>query len=150
MIKGIITRIVTTSLGRWILGSVVALLISGAAWKWHAFKEDLIHQGQVVCVQEINKQTVIDLQDALAAERVTSQRMQDLARAAATANARAKSRLTFSQARVNLLLKEKKEQEKTDETYAAWSNTPLPSGVAGRLRNAQSGSDPDTVPGNSN
>ena len=38
-------RIVTTSLGRWLLGGFVALLLSTGAWKWHAFKEDLIHKG---------------------------------------------------------------------------------------------------------
>ena len=150
MIGKLLARIVTTSLGRWILGGTVALLISGAAWKWHAFKEDLIHQGQVVCVQEINKQTVIDLQDALADEKIVNATLVALAVARAEENQQARARLRDSEFRVASLLTEKREQEKTDETYAAWSNTPLPSGVAGRLRDAQSGSDPDTVSGNSN
>ncbi len=86
MIAGLFTRVVATSLGRWILGGTVALLLSAGAWKWHAFKEDLIHQGQQVCGQEINKQTVIDLQDALAAERATAGELRAIALATAVEN----------------------------------------------------------------
>lgn len=141
MIWKLILRVVTTSLGRWILGGSVALLLATSAYKWHQFKEDLIHQGQQVCVQEINKQTMIDLQAALVAERIVAEELRANAVANAAVNEEARARLRDSESRVDSLLAAQKAQEKTDETYAAWSNTTLPSGVADRLRNAAAGSD---------
>lgn len=129
-----------TVIGRWVTASLIAMLLSGLAWKWHQFKEDLIHQGQQVCVQEINKQTVIDLQNALAAERATAMELRALATAAASENEAARQRIREAEDKTDALLAARKEQEKTDETYAAWSNTPLPAGVADRLRGLSPGS----------
>ena len=139
-----------TVVGRWVTAGLIAALLSGAAWKWHQFKEDLIHQGQQVCVQEINKETVIQLQDALAAEK--SARADLIARMAADAavNQAAIERRRQLENQVSDLERAMAEQARTDNEYKEWSDAPLPSGVADRMRNAQAGGDPDTVRDNSN
>lgn len=136
----LIKKLLSSVLGRWVTGSLIALLLGGSALKWHSFKENLIHKGQQVCVQEINKQTVTDLENALAAERVTATKLRALATAAAAENEASRTRLREAETKVAGLLAERKEQERTDETYAAWSNTPLPAGVADRMRSLRSGS----------
>lgn len=150
MIMKLIMRVVATSLGRWLLGGAVALLLSAAMYKWHMFKEDLIHKGQQVCVQEINKQTVLDLQDALAEERLISAELLRIALLAEDENALARARLRESNARLDTLSMQMREQERTDEDYAAWSNAPLPAGVADRLRTFRAGSDSDSSNKDSN
>ena len=150
MIGSLIMRIVATALGRWILGGVVASLIAFAAWKWHAFKEDLIHQGQQVCVQEINKETVEALERALSEERAARAALAERAAAAATENAAARQRAIDLERGLQDLAAEMERQRQTDETYAAWSATTLPDGVAGRVLNAGAGGhqDPSGADGN--
>lgn len=132
-----------TVVGRWVTAGLVTLLLSGAALKWHNFKEDLIHKGQQVCVQEINKQTVIDLENALAAEKLTAADLRARAAADAVANEEARVRRKELESRVDSLSRQMAEQRKTDETYKAWADTPLPTGVGERLRNQAAGSNPD-------
>ena len=134
-----------TVAGRWVTASLIAMLLSGGAWKWHQFKEDLIHQGQQVCVQEINKQTVIDLQNALAAERVTAGKLRAAALANAVANEQARARRAELESKVDSLSIQMAEQAKTDETYKAWADTPLPAGVGERLRNQAAAGDTSTL-----
>jgi hypothetical protein len=131
----VIQWIFKTVLGRWVTAGLVALLLGGAALKWHNFKEDLIHKGQQVCVQEINKQTVIDLQNALAAERATAIELRALAVASAEASQQAIARRQAVELNFTALQTQMAEQAKTDETYKAWADTPLPAGVGERLRN---------------
>jgi len=123
-----------------ILGGVVILLLGAAGLYWKNFKDDLRDEGRQVCIQKINEQTVIDLQDALAAERVTAAELHALAIATAEENAEARARLRDSESKVDSLLAAREEQERTDETYAAWNNTALPDGVADRLRSLRAGS----------
>lgn len=136
--------------GRWVTASLIALLLGGLGWKWHQFKEGLIHQGTQVCVQEINRQTVIDLEAALAAERATSAELVALAEETAAINANAKQRLVESELTVAGLEKAMAEQEEQDETYKAWRNSDLPAGVGERLRSVGAGSDPSAVRNDSN
>lgn len=150
MITTLIKKVLASVIGRWVTASVVTLLLGGAVLKWHNFKEDLIHKGQQVCVQEINKQTVIDLENALAAERVVNAALVVEAEKTAAVNEEARARLRDSESKVNSLLNERKSQEKNDETYAEWSNTPLADGVAERMRNQRTGSDTNTVRENGN
>lgn len=140
----ILKKLTGTLLRRWVTGGVIGLILAGGAWTWHSFKENLIHEGQVACIQEINKQTVIDLRNALADERLVAADLRARAAADADANEEARDRLWESQATVSNLNRQIREQRKTDETYKSWSDTSLPNGVADRLRNAGSGSDTDT------
>lgn len=146
----VIQRVFKTVLGRWVTASLVALLLGGAALKWHNFKEDLIHKGQQVCVQEINKQTVIDLENALAAEKLTAADLRAKAAADAVVNEEARVRRRELEARVNTLSSQMAKQRKNDETYKSWADTPLPAGVGERLRNQAAGgnSDPGDEDGN--
>ena len=139
-----------TVVGRWVTASLIALLLGGGAWKWHAFKEDLIHQGQQVCVQEINKQTVIDLQNALAAERATVTRLQELATAAAAMNQEAIARRDEAELNSMALKKQMEDQRNADPEYKEWSDAPLPTGVAERLRNQAAGGNPGALRDDSN
>ena len=134
------------ALNRWILGVAVTLLLGGGALKWHNFKEDLIHKGQQVCVQEINKQTVVDLQNALADEKVVNATLVALAIADAKISEAARARLRVANESLETLALEIQEQKKNDKEYAAWSDVPLPDGVAERLRRLHSGS--NTNPSN--
>ena len=126
------------------------MLLSGSAWKWHQFKEDLIHKGQQVCVQEINKETVEQLKDALAAEKSARAELTVRLAAAAAANQEARDRHRNLENQVSGLERAMEEQARTDDEYKEWSDTTLPSGVADRLRNAQAGGDPGAIRDDSN
>jgi len=139
----VIKKLGTSILSRWILGGVVASLVAFAGWRWHEFKDDLVLKGQQVCIQEINKETVTRLQDALAAERLMSAQLAKEAKRVAQENARAQARRRELEIQVSSMARAMAEQEKTDETYKAWANTPLPNGVAGRLRDQVAGRDSD-------
>jgi len=143
--KLIFSWIFKTVVGRWVTAIVVTSLLGGLALKWHNFKEDLVHKGQQVCVQEINKQTVVDLQNALAAERATVTRLQELATAAAQENEDARNRRLALETQVTSLQKQMEDQRNADPEYKEWSDAPLPSGVAARLRNQAAGGNPSAI-----
>ena len=145
MIASFFARIVATSLGRWVLGGLVALLIGGAALKWHNFKEDLVHKGQEVCVQEINKETVAQLEAALAAEKSARAELTANLIAAAAVNQEAVNRKNELSSQLESLRGQMAEQRKTDETYRAWSDSDLPDGVAERLRNEAAAGNPSPL-----
>ena len=134
-----------TVVGRWVTTSLVALLLSGGAWKFHTWKEDLIHKGQQVCVQEINKETVEQLQAALAAEKSARADLAVRLAAAAAANQEARDRRNELSDQLASLRGKMAEQRKNDETYRAWSDSDLPDGVASRLRSEAAGSDPSPL-----
>jgi len=144
MIGLIFKKAIGSATGRWITLGVVTLLLGSGGLMWHNFKQGLIDEGTQVCVQVINEQTVIDLQAALAAERETAATLRAEAAANAAVNEEARTRLRDSESNVADLNRQIKEQRKNDETYKAWSDTPLPDGVADRLRRAGTGSSPDT------
>ncbi|TFH46053.1 MAG: hypothetical protein E4H01_10690 [Lysobacterales bacterium] len=123
-----------TVVGRWVTGILVALLLGGAALKWHNFKEGLIHKGQQVCVQEINKETVQQLQDALAAEKVARAELSAQLTAIATENQASRDRRVELEKQLSAAQRAMAEQRKNDETYKAWADAPLPAGVGERLR----------------
>ena len=139
-----------TVVGRWVTLGLVTLLLSGAALKWHNFKEDLIHKGQQVCVQEINKQTVADLEAALAAERSAFADLTARMAADAAVSESARNRHRDLQDQLSDLERAMEKQRKTDETYKAWSDAPLPDGVAARLLNQSAASNSSPVRDDSN
>lgn len=145
MIGSLIARVVATSLGRWILGGAVALLLSAGAWKWHAFKEDLIHKGQQVCVQEINKATVDVLEQRLAQKDAALAEMRAIHADALVVAEERKQRELEAMFRLEELEDQMEKQKNEDPEYREWSATPLPDGVADRLRNLRTGS--NTNPG---
>jgi len=141
----VINWIFKTVVGRWLLGGLVALLIGGAALKWHSFKEDLVHKGQEVCVQEINKETVAQLEAALAAEKSARAELTANLIAAAAVNQEAVNRKNELSSQLESLRGQMAEQRKTDETYRAWSDSDLPDGVAERLRNEAAADNPSPL-----
>lgn len=150
MIAQIVRWAGAKALNRWILGGVVTLLLGGAGLMWHSHKQGLRDEGRQECVQAINEQTVIDLQNALADEKKTSAELAEYIRRVAAANAEAEARHRDAQARVDVLLEEIQEQKKNDKDYSEWSDTSLPNGVAERLRSTGAGSNTNSSNEDSN
>jgi hypothetical protein len=146
MISKLVTWAGKKALNRWILGGAAALVLGSAGLMWHNHKQGLRDEGRHECIQAINEQTVIDLENALAEEKKTSAELAEYIRRVAAANAEAEARHRDAQARVDVLLEEIQEQKKNDKTYSEWSDTSLPNGVSERLRST--GTRSDTRPGN--
>lgn len=139
----ILRKLLASSLGRWVLGGVVITIVGGSAIMWHNHKEGLREEGIQECVQEINQATVDQLykelklkDDALAEAR----RVADANRKAAMD---AIKRKRDAEVNLELMLRAMEEQKNEDEDYREWSDTPLPDGVADRLRQAAGSSSSD-------
>jgi len=141
---GLFTKLIASSLGRWALGIGVTMLLSGLAYKWYDFKRDLRDEGVQECVQEINIATVNALELALADERSAVAELRASLDAVAAANQEAIARRTKLEADLRTIEAQIKAQRKTDETYREWADTPLPDGVADRLREAAGSSSGNT------
>lgn len=120
------------------------MLLSGLAYKWYDFKRDLRDEGVQECVQEINIATVNALELALADERSAVAKLRASLDAVAVANQEAIARRTKLEADLRTIEAQIKAQRKTDETYREWADTPLPDGVADRLREAAGSSSDNT------
>lgn len=138
----ILRKLLASSLGRWVLGGVVITIVGGAVTMWHSHKEGLREEGIQECVQEINQATLDQLykelklkDDALAEAR----RIADANRKAAMD---AIKRRRDAEVNLELMVRAMEEQKENDEDYREWSDSPLPDGVADRLRQA-AGSSPD-------
>ena len=134
-----------TVVGRWVTGLLIASLLSGAAYMWYNFKQGLIEQGTQVCVQIINQETMEHLAGALAAEKSARAELTAKLTAAAAVNQTARDRHQSLQRQLTELELAMEEQARTDNEYKEWGDTPLPSGVADRLRQSGAGSDPSPV-----
>jgi len=141
MISNLVTWLAKETLNKWILGVGVTLLLGSGGLMWHNFKDNLRDEGEQKCVQAINEQTVIDLQAALVEEQIARAELQKILGVTARENDLAKARARKAEARVTGLLTAMKEQKENDQEYAQWSDTPLPDGVADRVRELRIGSD---------
>lgn len=141
----IMNWLLRTALGRVVTASLVALLLSGIGWAWHNFKDDLVDTGRQECVQEINQETIDQLEAALAAEKSARANLVANLIAAAAVNQQATERREALETQVSDLEAAMEEQRNVDPHYEEWSDTPLPDGVADRLRSAGSASDPSPL-----
>ena len=141
----VINWVFKTVVGRWVTASLIALLLGSAGWKFHTWKEDLIHKGQQVCVQEINKETVAQLQDALAASKSANAQLRANLIAAAAVNQEAVNRKNELSSQLESLRGQMAEQRKNDENYRKWSDAALPDGVASRLRKHSTSDNPSPL-----
>lgn len=132
----VIKKVIGTVAGRWILGGLVAASLGTAAIMWHNHKEGLKEEGYVECVQEINKETVEALENALAAERLAAAQLRASLAAAVAAGMEAEERRQEAQLHLSALAMEMEAQRNEDPTYREWSDTALPDGVSERLRQA--------------
>jgi hypothetical protein len=130
---------IKTVVGRWALGVSVTLILGTVVFMWQSYKAGLRDEGRQECIQAINQETVDQLELALVASRSAVADLIAKQAAAVVVNDEARDRLIISEEKVRALRAARKEQEKTDETYAAWSNTPLPDGVASRLQQLTGG-----------
>ncbi len=101
---------------------------------WHNHKQGLREEGKQECVQEVNQETMKILQSQLAAERAVNVQLVKLGVARDAVNAEATARHQSAEAKVSELKRQIAEQERNDEPYKKWANTPLPTGVAARLQ----------------
>lgn len=146
----VLNWILKTVAGRIVTGTLATMLLSYGVWKWYDFKDDLIIEGQQACVQEINKETVEQLQTALEAEKAARRDLVARLRAAVVVNQQSEARRRELADQLEFLHGIIQEQKDSDEVYKTWSDTALPDGVASRLRSAATGSDPGTVRDDSN
>lgn len=136
MINQLAKKALGSVLGRWVLGGIVAVGVGTAALMWHNHKEGLREEGIQECVQEINQATIDELERALADERSAAAELRASLDAAAAANREAIERRKAAESTAESLRKSMERQRNEDPTYREWSDTPLPSGVADRLREA--------------
>lgn len=132
----LLRNILASSLGRWVLGGIVAMALGAIAIGWHNHKEGLKEEGRQECVQEINIATVEALEAALVDAESANAALRASLVAAATVNQEATDRRETAEASLRTLEAEMRTQRETDETYREWVADPLPVGVADRLREA--------------
>ena len=132
----ILKKILSSAIGRWVLGGLVAAGIGTAALMWHNHKEGLKEEGRLECVQEINQATIDALEDALAAEKRAAAQLRANLIAAARVNQEATERRNELSSQLDSLRGMMEKQKNEDPTYREWSDTDLPDGVADRLRQA--------------
>jgi len=140
----IIKWAIKTVIGRWVTGLLIASLLGGVVWKWYGFKDNLREEGVQECVQEINKATMEALEQQLEDERDAIAMLQLEAVFAASKNAEAVDRREKAESKLRTLEAEMRTQREADETYREWSDSTLPDGVAGRLREAAGSTSGDT------
>jgi chromosome segregation ATPase len=104
-----------------------------------------ISRAQQICVQEINKETVLQLEAALAAEKSARADLTAKLNAAALANQEARDRRRALEDQITSLETQMENQRETDPNYKEWSDTPLPDGVADRMRDAASTNNPSPL-----
>lgn len=141
----IIPLVFKTVLGRWVTVSLVALLLGGGAWKWYSFKQGLVEEGTQLCVQEVNKETMLQLEEALVESEAAFELLLQHTEKISKENAASTIRRQELEASLDTLAADMRKQRNTDENYKEWSDTPLPDNVADRLRKQASGSDPGSV-----
>ena len=134
MVSKLIGLAFKTALGRWILGAAVALLLGSAGLMWHNHKQGLREEGRQECIQTVNEETLQILQEQLVAERAVIVELINLGIARNILNDATVARRQAADAKVSELKRQIAEQERTDETYNTWANTPLPTGVRNRLQ----------------
>ena len=139
MIANILKKVWASQAGRWVTVGIVTALLSTAGYIWHRHNENLREEGAQECVQEINQATIDGLEAALAAERSAVAQLRANLIAAAAVNKEAEDRRRELSSQLDYLRGTIEEQRENDETYRAWADDALPSGVAGRLRQAHSG-----------
>lgn len=132
----LIGKVLGSVVSRWVTVGIVTALLGGAGLWWYKYKEGLRDEGAQECVQEIERATVEALENALAAERRALADLRAKMDAVAAANQEAIERKNELSNQLDSLRGMMEEQKKNDETYRAWSDTPLPDGVADRLREA--------------
>ena len=129
-----VTKLLATAAGRWVLGGAVALLLGSGYAMWHKHKQNLREEGRQECVQKVNEETHEIALEALARERATNAQLQEALELAESASREALERRQRSEAALSSLQEEMEAQREVDPEYAEWSDTPLPDGVADRLR----------------
>jgi hypothetical protein len=137
ILKTLLKKALATVLGRWVTGGVVALLLGGAAWWWYDFKSDLREEGANECVQLVNEETHKQLVEANYRKQQQIMELQREMREVKIENALAKERQRRAEENLMVFRNATRTQEQNDENYREWSSTPLPDGVADRLRELQ-------------
>lgn len=136
MLGSLLSKVLATTLSRWVTVGVVTALLSSAVFIWHRHNENLREEGAQECVQEINRATMEALEDALAAERAAGVALRASLAAAVAANQEAIERREAAESTIESLRESMERQRNEDPTYREWSDTALPDGVADRLRQA--------------
>ena len=126
-----------TVVSRYVTGFIVTAILATSYGLWQGYKNNLREEGKQQCVTVINHANYVQLANRLAAEQISRAEVQKLYLAQRKVSAKATQRRLEAENKVTELLRDQEEQERNDETYAEWSNTALPDGVADRVRRAR-------------
>lgn len=122
---------------RLVTGSLIALLAAGGAWFYSDWKAGIEDRVRAECNESRYIADLKQANDQLAAEQKRVRRLEQLNSELRAENENAITRREEAEDRVTQLLRDREEQEQNDDTYAEWSNTPVPDGVIERLRRLQ-------------
>lgn len=141
MIAGLLARLFASQLSRWVTVGVVTVLLSGAGLWWYNKKQELREEGANECVQIINQATHQQLVEENARNAIKYNQLRNKLRAMEKATLDAHKRARLAEDKLLSFRSQAEKEREDNEEYREWADTPLPGGVADRLRELQAGSD---------
>lgn len=141
MIAGLLARLFASQLSRWVTVGVVTVLLSGAGLWWYNKKQELREEGANECVQIINQETHQQLIEANTRNAIKYNQLRNDMKAMREANRDARIRAQLAEDKLLHFRSQVEKEQESNEDYSEWADTPLPGGVADRLRELQAGSD---------
>lgn len=140
MLSSLLKLILRSTISRWVTVGVVTTLLGGAGYWWYDTKRDLREEGQTECIQKINEETHREVVEALARKEEQVLRLQKDLREVRIENELARERERRANEQLLIYKNSIRTQAENDEDYREWADTPLPDGVADRLRGLRANS----------
>lgn len=134
MLSSLLNLAIKSATGRIVLGIAVTALLSGLAVWWYDTKHDWEEQGRTECVQLVNEETHKQLVEANYRKQEQIMRLQKELRETKIENELARERERRATEQLLIYKNSLRTQAENDEDYREWADTPLPDGVADRLR----------------
>lgn len=134
MLSSLLNLAIKSTAGRIALGIAVTALLSGLAVWWYDTKHDWEEQGRNECVQLVNEETHKQLVEANYRKQEQIMKLQKELRETKIENELARERERRATEQLLIYKNSLRTQAENDEDYREWADTPLPDGVADRLR----------------
>jgi glucan-binding YG repeat protein len=140
MISGLIQIALKSVAGRVFIGAAVAAILSTVAYWWYDTKHDWEERGREECVQLVNEETHKNLVAANYRKQEQIMKLQKELRETKIENELARERERRANEQLLIYKNSIRTQAENDEDYREWADTPLPDGVADRLRSLRANS----------
>ena len=140
MISGLIQMALKSVAGRVFIGAAVAAILSTVAYWWYDTKHDWEERGREECVQLVNEETHKNLVAANYRKQEQIMKLQKELRETKIENELARERERRANEQLLIYKNSIRTQAENDEDYREWADTPLPDGVADRLRSLRANS----------